>query len=148
MFLVLLARKVNANMNNWGAHCLYPPSLSLTRITLTNLPKLTHELSIMKLSSHMEGVRAMASLLKKRMMVWRRYVKIRVSIEMQKLDESLLKMQRMSERIRLLRAQKGREFLRKAMSKIFTHRLGIILWVQRKSFLPLMLKFLQILYRE
>lgn len=60
----------------------------------------------MKLRSHMEGVRAMASLVKKRMMVWKRYVKIRVSIEMQKLDESRLEMQRMSERIRLLRAQK------------------------------------------
>lgn len=73
---------------------------------LTNLLKLTHELSIMKLRSHMEGVRAMASLVKKRIMVWKRYVKIRVSIEMQKLDESRLEMQRMSERIRLLRAQK------------------------------------------
>ena len=60
----------------------------------------------MKLRSHMEGVRAMASLVKKRMMVWKRYVKIRVSIVMQKLDESGLEMQRMSERIRLLRAQK------------------------------------------
>ena len=92
-----------------------PNSLMLMLIPLiTNLPLLLTQNSLKKLSHEslstlLEGVRAMA----KRMLVWKRYLRIKVSLEMERLDACLLERQK----IKLLRA-----FFRKALAKKFTHQ--------------------------
>ena len=92
-----------------------PNSLMLILIPLiTNLPLLLTQNSLKKLSHEslstlLEGVRAMA----KRMLVWKRYLRIKVSLEMERLNACLLERQK----IKLLRA-----FFRKALAKKFTHQ--------------------------
>ena len=92
-----------------------PNSLMLMLIPLiTNLPLLLTQNSLKKLSHEslstlFEGVRAMA----KRMLVWKRYLRIKVSLEMERLDACLLE----GQKIKLLRA-----FFHKALAKKFTHQ--------------------------
>ena len=56
----------------------------------------------------------------KRMLVQRRYLRIKVSLEMERLNACLLERQK----IKLLRAQKRRAFFPKASAKVFTHQNG------------------------
>lgn len=149
MHLVLLARKVNANVNNWRAYCLYPPLFSLTRITLTHKSPEAHSWNSQSWSSALtwKGLRL-------RPLWWRRgwwfgggMLRLGLVLICRNWMNLYWRCKGWVRELGSWEPRSAENFFARQCRRFLPIKLGILWWVQRESFLPLMLKFLQ-LHRE